>query len=82
MEATFGTGGAGVRRTRWPGALRVTIITVAVMVAWTVWVVNKVQLPADGTSSRSLQVLERRAGDCPNEDAGADHYVFHDPFVG
>lgn len=82
MGAMRSTRGHSVRRTRWPGALRVTIMTVAVMLAWTAWVLDRVQLPADGTPSRSLHVLEPRSRDCPNEDADGDEYVFHNPFVG
>jgi hypothetical protein len=58
-------------------------MTVAVMLAWTVWVVDRVQLPADATPSRSLQVLDPRSGTCPNEDVEGDDYVLRDyPFVG
>ena len=57
--------GVLVRRRGWPGALQVTLLAAAVMLAWTAWVVSKVQL-ADSARPASPQVIHLdRADDCP-----------------
>jgi hypothetical protein len=53
------------------------VLAAAVMLAWTVWVVNKVQLPDDATAaiSSSTTIQVDRAGDCPKDDPGAEDPV-------
>jgi hypothetical protein len=66
-----------VRRRGWPGALQVVVLAAAVMLAWTLWVVNKVQLPDDANAaiSSATTIHVDRAGDCPRDDPGAEEPV-------